>query len=200
MMLFIWAQHTSFFLGRPTRAPRLSLLPPSPTASRGPPVGQCRHPALWPRPIGQPLPSLSVRPAACTPRTLPAPFGLRPLPTGRRPPIGRDPLLVPPLPPLVGRAPQLPPHPTPYLTHLRPKWGRTTLPRLGPLFPPPSSLRAPYGQTPHHLPIRPTLGAPPPPNSGRIAVAVHPLGELLAAPVFHRSQPPSSLFLPMVQS
>jgi hypothetical protein len=132
------------------------------------------------RTTSQPLPFPYVRPATRALHTS--------LPARRRSPVGRDP---PARAPASSTRWPCSPTPTapPCLTGLRPKRGRMMPPHLAPLFPPPSSLRAPHGQTPHRLPVCPTLGASPPLNSSRIAAAVHPLGEPPAAPIFHRSRP-----------
>jgi hypothetical protein len=75
MLLFIRARSTPRFSGPAHARPHLSLHPPSPAASWGLPVRQCRHPALCPRPISQPLPSLSTstrRPRRPTPTNPPS--------------------------------------------------------------------------------------------------------------------------------
>jgi hypothetical protein len=149
----------------------------------GPARQRHHHPALLPWPTCQPLPSPSARTAARARRTSSAPTGFGPLPASCLASSTRQPGFSTPIASCLSRH--------------RPKRSRTTLPRLGPLFPPPSSLRAPRGQTPHHLPVRPTLGAPPPPNSSHIAATVHTLGEPPTAPVFCRCRPHlTSLSLP----
>jgi hypothetical protein len=101
--------------------------------------------------------------------------------------VGRDPPCS--CPASSTRRPGSPTPTTPCITRPLQKRSRTTLPRLGPLFPPPSPLRAPRGK-PHRCPsIPPSERRFPCPNSGCIAAAVHPLGEPSTEPFPRQSQP-----------
>jgi hypothetical protein len=64
LSLFIWARPTFFFPGQPTRAPRLSPLPPSPAASRVPRVSDPTPPAPAQNRANRPR---APRPGRCQP-------------------------------------------------------------------------------------------------------------------------------------
>jgi hypothetical protein len=88
------------------------------------------------------------------------------------------------------------PHRTPLPHPPPPKRDCMTPLRLGPLFPPPSSLQSPRGQTPHRLPVRPTLGAHFPSFSTPPHLSLSPRGAKLgprhrqSSQQLHHRRPP----------
>jgi hypothetical protein len=162
MLLFIWARQPLFLFG------------PAPLSLSHCPMGPARHrhhrPTLLSRPTRQPHPSPSVRPAARARRTSRVSAGFRPLPPGRRSPVGGDPPARAPLPPRVGHVARPPPPPPASPAPSQKEAGQRRR-ASAPFFPPPSSLRAPRGKPRHRPSVSPSehrfltripVAAPPP--------------------------------------
>jgi hypothetical protein len=129
----------------------------------GPAHQRHRRPALLSWPTRQPLPSPSIRPAAHARRTSRAPIGFRPLPAGRRLPVGRDPPAHAPLPPRVSHIARPPP-----LRFLLPPAPLKRAPcRCRPKFSPPTPRFPPLctDVAPHPPPSPPPRATGPPRRS-----------------------------------